>query len=261
MHPWITLWGDVRISAYYACIAVGLTLATQVLAREADRDGLPRRTLWDLSLMVLPAGAIGGRLFLAADDPDAFLHDPARFFSPAVGWSSFGAFFGVLIGVTLLARARGVDPWRVADIFAPGFLFGLAFGRMGCLAAGCCHGRPADWPAGVEVPWSVRYYGYAPEALWVVPLHPTPVYEALFSLLAFVVVVKQRAWRKTPGEMFLTLLVVYGLGRFLIEWTRGDLERGFPFDGPFSAAQVTCMFLVTLGVGGFVWRRRTCSPS
>jgi phosphatidylglycerol:prolipoprotein diacylglycerol transferase len=261
VHPWITLWGDARISTYYACIALGLALATQVLAREADREGLPRATVWDLALIVLPGGAIGGRLFLASDDPQTFLRNPAMFFSPSVGWSSFGAFFGVVVAVVLLARARGVDPWRAADVFAPAFPFGLAFGRMGCLAAGCCHGRPADWPTGAPVPWSVRYYGYAPDALWVVPLHPAPVYEAIVALLVFVVVVGARARRLVPGEMFLTLLMAYGFGRFQVEWFRGDLERGFPFDGPLSSAQVTCLVLFVLGAAGFAWRRRTCSPS
>lgn len=263
MNPWILLVGDVGISPYFASIALGLTLATFVLRREGRREGLRNRDVFDLALVVIPAGALGARLFVVFDDPQRYLDAPWRLLHPAAGWVSYGALTGLVVAVVGLARLKGIDPWRVLDVFTPAMLFGHVFARMGCLAAGCCHGRPADWPLGVEVPWAVRYYAHGsfPEPLLAVPVHPSPLYESLVVLGLFVGISRGRARRPWPGAMFLALLVGYGLTRIVLEPFRGDLERGFWLGGWVTTGQATGAALIGLALVLGAWRRWTCTRS
>ena len=264
MHPWLHLPGvDTAFSAYFASIALGLILGSFVLRREARREGIPVRVVFDAALLVVPAGAVGARLWMLFEDPAHYLAHPADLVGFTGGLVAQGAFFGVIAAVVIIARARNVSAWRLIDVFTPAFPFGLAFGRMGCLASGCCHGRPADWPLGIEVPWSVRYLqpGRVPEELLVVPLHPSPIYEALLALGLFVWVSRVRTRQRYAGQAMVTLLVGYGVGRFVLEFFRGDLERSFHLGDTLSTAQITCAAMLAAGLALHRHRIRTCSPS
>ncbi len=116
---------------------------------------------------------------------------------------------------------------------------------------------------GVEVPWAVRYYehGRFPEALLAVPLHPSPLYEALLVLALFVAVVRSRAHRPWPGAMFALFLGGYGVGRSVLELFRGDLERGFWLGGYVTTGQLVGSSMIAAAAGITVLRRRACTPS
>ena len=263
MHPWIHLGGDVTVSTYFACIALGLTLATFVLRRQAPREGLRSRDAFDAAIWVIPLGAIGARLFLLFDDPARYLNHPWDFLAPNAGWVSFGALAGLIVAVVGTCRVKQISAWSMLDAWAPAIMFGHAFARMGCLAAGCCHGRPADWPLGIPVPWSVRYVtlGRAPEDLLVVPLHPSPLYEALLAMALFNWLPRPHPGRAYAGQGFARMLMGYGVGRAVLELFRGDLERGLYLDGWVSAGQATSAIAVLMGLVIHLLRRRTCTPS
>ncbi|MCB9681718.1 MAG: prolipoprotein diacylglyceryl transferase [Alphaproteobacteria bacterium] len=263
MHPWLQLWGDVRISTYFACIAAGLSIATFVLRREARRAGLRTRDVFDVALLVMPAAFLGARLFVAFESPRAFLADPWLLLAPGVGFVFYGAFLGGAGSMVVLSLLKGLDPWRVLGAVAPAVPMGQAFARLGCLGAGCCHGRPADWPLGITVPWNVRYHtvGALPEPLLAVPLHPSPLYESLGCIGLFVGLTWLHRRERYPGEAFLGLLVGYGALRASLEPFRGDLERGFWFGDHVSTAQLTSAIVVAVALLVHLYRKRTCTPS
>lgn len=258
MQPWLTLPGGLELPTYMTCIALGLALATFVVRREARRSGLSQRAVFDVAIVLIPAAALFGRIFPVFQDPGRWLRDPVDLL-----WNGGFTFYGSLLGggaaIWITARVRGLNPWQVLDLFAVGTPFGIVFGRLGCLGSGCCHGRPADWPLGVEVPWSVRYYvlGRAPEPLLAVPLHPTPLYDSLGGLALFMALT---TWRRTgdrpPGSTTGWLMVGYGLLRSTTELFRGDLERGFVLGGWLSTAQATSIPVVLAGIALLVWSRR-----
>jgi phosphatidylglycerol:prolipoprotein diacylglycerol transferase len=148
--------------------------------------------------------------------------------------------------------------WTTTDVFAPGIALGHVVGRLGCLLAGCCFGRPTS------VPWAISFHD--PNAFATsgtplgVSLHPTQLYEAgaealiLVFLLAF-----ERRGRPFPGRTFWSYMLLYGVSRFIIEFYRGD-PRGTVFDA-LSTSQFVSVILVPLSVVMLVLLSRRDDPS
>jgi phosphatidylglycerol:prolipoprotein diacylglycerol transferase len=108
------------------------------------------------------------------------------------------------------------------------------FGRLGCLGGGCCYGKPTS------LPWAVRYHhrGHVPDELLATSLHPSPLYEATFALALFVGLSQLRARGAPPGQVLLTFIGAYGLGRAALEILRADAVRGLYLGGLLSTSQI-----------------------
>ncbi len=162
-----------------------------------------------------------------------------------------GLVFGCLLWSVLLfigrRRIGAVSQWF--DTLAPAIPAGHAIGRVGCFLGGCCYGSPTDLSIGVVFPKGSLPY----EAYGTTPLHPTQLYEAAFLLILFVVLVTM------PREgAFARYLVLYGMGRFFIEFLRAD-DRGTVPLLPFSPAQALSLLLILIGTAVLVTKtiRRT----
>jgi hypothetical protein len=124
----------------------------------------------------------------------------------------------------------------------------LACGRLGCMMAGCCHGRPHDW--GICYGEDHAGLGF-PRCLVGVRLFPVQVFE---SLLAFGLVIASSALivrGHAAGEALSWYLVGYGIGRFFLEFMRGDTDR--PCLWGLSEAQWTSLVVI----GAVVWGQRS----
>ena len=110
----------------------------------------------------------------------------------------------------------------------------------------------------------MRYYlpRFTRSDLIAVPLHPTPLYEALLVLGLYVVVAARRDRRRYPGEALVILLGGYGIGRFVIEFFRGDLHRGTLLGGWISVGQGMALGMLAVAVSAHLVRSATaCTPS
>jgi phosphatidylglycerol:prolipoprotein diacylglycerol transferase len=263
MHPWLVYNDTFRVPTYFAMLMVGLAVGTFVLRREAIRRGLSPRIAMDCALVVLPCALAGARLFhVIVEQPLYYLQHPLMVFSPDGGWVFYGGLGGALVGGAVYARRVGADLWTLTDLFAPATALGLVFGRIGCLGGGCCYGRPADFPFGIEVPWAIRYVerGQLPEELLAVPLHPTPVYEALGCIALFTALQALAARQRASGEVLLAFLAGYGVLRTAVEAFRADAVRGMWLGGWLSTSQI--VGLVSAAAALALWRRRrACIPS
>lgn len=173
-----------------------------------------------------------------------------------------GLVFAILGGIVLLKRDR-FDPWKAADLSAPGVALGLAFGRIGCLLAGCCFGTPSTGPLALFFP----HHSPASEAqakakllgsvsLPALSVHPTQVFESLASLaVAAFCLLWVHGRKRYDGEVFLWFLGLYGLARFGLEFLRAD-DRGSA--GGLSTSQVISLLL--MGAAVLVHRRRLPRP-
>jgi phosphatidylglycerol:prolipoprotein diacylglycerol transferase len=152
----------------------------------------------------------------------------------AGGLTYYGGFLGaVAVAVPLLRRDR-FPFWKAADFAGIGIPLGLAFGRMGCLLAGCCFGARCDLPWALSFPPGSAAseaqhaeHALASKALPSLPVHPTQIYESAASLAicAFCwLVVHPR--KRYDGEVFAWFLGLYAFARFLLEILRRDARGG-----------------------------------
>ena len=101
----------------------------------------------------------------------------------------------------------------------PSLALAIAFGRLGCLFAGCCYGRPYDGPFALVYPAGFP----APSG---VPLFPSPIVECL-ALVIVTIALTVLGVRKVKWNLMALFLLSYSVLRFFLEMMRGDGERGF----------------------------------
>jgi phosphatidylglycerol:prolipoprotein diacylglycerol transferase len=163
--------------------------------------------------------------------------------------SSAGDFYGGFIGGLIASaiffwRRPDVPFWRAADICAPAIALGQAIGRIGCFMAGDDYGRPTT------APWAVTFtdptaaqIGGAPLG---VPLHPVQLYEAAVCLALFGFLVWFARRRHRDGDVILAYTVLYAIARFVLEFFRGDADRGFVFGGLLSTSQAIAVAMIAI---------------
>jgi phosphatidylglycerol:prolipoprotein diacylglycerol transferase len=250
VYPELFSLGPVTIYSYGVLLAGSYLLGLWLAMRRARSWGLDANRVLDLGIYIIIAALVGAKLLLLIVDFDQFNNSPADLLSLA---RSGGVFYGglilaVLVAFWYIARHR-LPFWTTCDVFAPGIALGHVTGRLGCLAAGCCYGRPTD------VPWAITFT--SPLAASNVgtplgiPLHPTQLYEAGAELLILVVLlVTERRGRPFAGRTFWAYMVLYALSRFVIENYRGD-PRGEMFG--FSTSQVISLVLGPLSLVMLYW--------
>jgi phosphatidylglycerol:prolipoprotein diacylglycerol transferase len=169
-------------------------------------------------------------------------------------------FYGGLIaglGVALwYIRRHHLPLWTTTDVFAPGIALGHVVGRLGCLMAGCCFGRPAS------IPWAITFRDPAAArgTPLGVPLHPTQLYEAgAEALILAILLALERRGRPFAGRTFWTYMLLYGASRFAIEFFRGD-GRGSVFN-TLSTSQFISVILVPLAIVMLVRLGRGADPT
>lgn len=151
----------------------------------------------------------------------------------AGGLTYYGGFLGATGAAVFTLRRDRFPFWRAADIAATTIPIGLAFGRMGCLLAGCCFGAECD------LPWAMSFPPHSPASdaqfragsltsarFWSHAVHPTQIYESLASLVIAALCILFVAPRKRyDGQVFVAFLGLYAVARALVEILRRD-DRG-----------------------------------
>lgn len=155
----------------------------------------------------------------------------AKFWSG--GFTYYGGFIGAGVAAWFLLRRDHFPFWKAADMAGFAVPLGLAFGRMGCLMAGCCFGATCHLPWAISFPWrspaseaQFKAHQLASARLWSLPVHPTQIYESAVSLaIAGVCLFWVHPRKRYDGQVFVTFIVLYAGARFLLEFLRRD-DRG-----------------------------------
>ena len=259
MHPILFEAGGFTIYSYGVLLAAAYLLGLQFALKRARSRGLDGQRVMDLGIWIIISALVGAKLLLLAVDFDQFTANPRDLLSLA---RSGGVFYGGLIAAVVVAlvylRRHRMPLWTTTDVFAPGIALGHIVGRLGCLLAGCCFGRPAS------VPWAITFTDPAARANvgtpLGVPLHPTQLYEAGAEALILVfLLLFERRGRPYPGRTFWSYMLLYGVSRFVVEFYRGD-SRGMVFD-TLSTSQFVSVLLVPLSIVMLILLSRRVDPS
>ncbi len=244
MHPILFEIGGFPVYTYGVLLGAAYLVGLQFALMRARARGLDADRVLDLGIWIIVSALVGAKLLLLVVDFESF-RTPAGML---LLLRSAGVFYGGLIVAVLVAlwylwRHR-MPMWTVTDVFAPGIALGHVVGRMGCLFAGCCFGKPTS------VPWAITFHNeYAAQNVGTplnVPLHPTQLYDAGAELVILgVLLVLERRGRAYAGRTFWGYLLLYGISRFVIEFYRGD-PRGMV--GALSTSQFVSLLLIPLSI-------------
>ncbi len=252
MRPVLLHIGDTQLHAYVLAQVLGYAVAAAIGVYLARQDGRDWRDIIDGIIVIVLSAVLGAKLFhtlfeakghvlsdgtIATGLWDLLREDPwhwARLFEPGFVFYG-GVVVGTLMGlVFVLRRAPDDDPLAVGDYAAPGFILGgVVVGRLGCLLAGCCYGKPSDVAWAIHFPVSHETHGVA--------VHPVQLYDVAFGVLALVVMALLYKKKRFGGEVFIATLSAYATWRFFSEMFRGDGDRGVWLGGTLSTSQLVSL--------------------
>ncbi len=264
------------LPSYGMMILLGFVTGLLVFRRVLRHRGLDVERHTDHVLWIFLAALVGARLFHILFGPVGYLDRPWRVLAVWDGGLSFQG--GLLAGAAAAFLLRRRLPFRhFLDAASLGLVLGHLWGRLGCTMAGCCWGKShAHWPGGISLAEdSAAGLHYRAAGLWptndpLPPLIPVQLYEAAWLLVIFVVGIRLSRETGRPGRLFAFYLAAYGLGRFFLEFLRGDPGRGhlFSVHADFFArsrelaTETTVLLsvpqivsLAMLVVGVVLWRR------
>lgn len=222
----------------------GYVVGALVFLLAARRKRLATEGIGWVALAGLVGGIVGAKLtqWLVAGGPAGAMLDPR-----VGGRTLLGGLIGGWLVVEAAKRLLGIRR-STGDLFALALPAGEAVGRVGCFLNGCCYGTPA----GAGVAWAVFQHGKL--------RHPAQLYSAAFDVVLLGVLLAASGRLKREGDLFRLYLVLFGLGRFGLEFWR---QRTLAFAG-LSLAQLLC--LETVAVVGVTWlvmraRRQASGPA
>lgn len=232
MHPVVFEVGSFTLYSYGMMIAVGILAGMAYLIIAGKKEpGLTFDQANSLFLWVFLAAIIGGKLFLFFEDPVGYMRNPGALFSGR-GFVFYGSFLLAIPVMWIFFKRYKLPPYQMLDIMAIATCLVHMFGRVGCFLAGCCYGKPTDAALAVVFTNPVCYA----EPLDT-PLYPTQLMEAGYIFAVMLVLIWMKKRRRFYGQLFLSYLILYAVGRFVLEFFRGDVGRGFVIEGYLSHSQ------------------------
>ena len=210
-------------------------------------------TVLSMALVGIPSGIIFARLLHVIDDiviaslhPELtasgqvinYLQHPGLIIGGA-GLTIYGAILGAALGIWVYCKITKTKMGYIVDLMAPGIIIAQAIGRVGCLLNGCCYGTPTTLPWGLVYtdPQSFGFNGG-------IPTHPTVVYEIIYCIIVFAVLMMLRKKLKPDGSLFALYLALYAAWRLGIDFLRG----GTPFLFGLHQAQVISIIVLAITV-------------
>jgi prolipoprotein diacylglyceryl transferase len=248
--------GPLPIRAYALCIIAGIVLAIWIGERRwVARGGQPGEVS-DLAIWAVPFGLVGGRLYHVITDWHLYFGEDKNPVTALYVWRGGLGIWGAIalgaLGVWIGARLRGIRLLPLLDAMAPGVLVAQALGRWGNWFNQELYGRPTDLPWGLEIDVAHRESRY----LDVATYHPTFLYECLWNLGAFAILVwLDRRFRLGHGRVLALYVMLYTAGRGWIENLRIDEVQMNDVLG-LRLNVWTSIVLFVLAAAFFLWSAR-----
>lgn len=250
--------GSLDVYWYGIIIATGIFAAIFLSTREAEKRGIEGDHIVDMALWAIPLAFIGARLYYVLFELGYYLEHPSQIIAI---WNGGIAIYGGLIagGLTVYwyTKKKGIPIWLMLDILAPNVLLAQAMGRWGNFMNQEAHGG--------EVTRTFLENLFLPDFIINqmeingVYYHPTFLYESLWSLLGFIliVVLRNKKHLLRQGEVALSYVLWYSFGRFFIEGLRTDSLWLFDF---IRISQALSLLLFVAALSVWIYRRRDYPP-
>jgi phosphatidylglycerol:prolipoprotein diacylglycerol transferase len=241
--------GPLTLQSFGLLSAAGVLAGMQIAARAARKDGLDPKIVLDFSVIAVAGGIVGGHLVHLIFYHPEELADPIRILKVWEGLSSMGGLAGAIITAAIWFRRRGLRFAPFGDAWALGLAPGWGIARLGCFSVHDHPGVRSDFWLAVAFPGGAR--------------HDLGLYEAilLFALAGLLVTLRRRGL--LTGRLLPVLALLYGAGRFLLDFLRarpGDLVYADGRQLGLTFAQWFALGLMAWGVSRLARRTGAVAP-
>ncbi len=237
--------GSITIHGYGLMIGIGFVCAILVGVYRAKRRGLDINVIIDIALISIAFGFLGAKLLYVLTDIRHFLEAPLA----VLGSEGFVVYGGVLSGAlsaVIYCHRKKLSFMSYFDLLMPSVAIAQGFGRIGCFLAGCCYGRETDSILGVVFPAG----SMAPAG---VKLFPTQLFSSGGDFLIAGILLLFSNKLKYKGDSGALYLLLYGVGRFIIEFFRNDYRGAV---GILSTSQFISIFAILISITLFVVNKK-----
>ena len=252
MHNELFSIGPFTVYGYGLMIAIGIFSAYCLAEYRARRLGLDDERVFGLTIWAVVGGILGGKILFYLTILPQIAADPSLLYRDLMeGFVIYGALIGGFLGIVLYCRRWRIRVLSYLDLALPSVALAQGFGRIGCFLAGCCYGVACDGPFSVTFTNS----DYAPNG---VALFPSQLVSSGLDFLHFFLLCFLARRNDRPGRIGAFYLLFYSIGRFCIEFFRGDLERGQV--GGLSTSQFISLFTAAAGLVFLILLSRKKEP-
>ncbi|ECP2124040.1 prolipoprotein diacylglyceryl transferase [Listeria monocytogenes] len=247
--------GSISVKWYGVIIASAVVIALLLALSEANKRKMDKEIIVDLLIWAIPISIISARIYYVIFEWDFYKNNLSEIVKI---WHGGIAIYGALIGAVLTAiifsRIKKISFWQLADVVAPSLIIAQAIGRWGNFMNQEAHGAETtrSFLESLHLPDFIINQMYIDGAYY----QPTFLYESLWNVLGFIVLLIIRRTKIRRGELFLGYVIWYSFGRFFIEGMRTDSLMW----GDFRVSQVLSLLLIVLSIGIIIYRRMKMNP-
>ena len=232
--------GPLTVYGYGTMIALAIAAAFASAMIRAKKKKIDPDTVISLTIVCALCGLLSAKCLFLFTEWKEFIRDPASYLVDfADGFVVYGGILGGILAGLVYCRIRKLNFLKYFDFVMPSIALAQGIGRIGCFLAGCCYGKETDSSLSVIFHESE----FAPNGI---PLIPTQLWSAGLNILNFLILLLIDHKKKAEGTTAACYLIFYSAGRFILEFFRGDLERGTI--GTLSTSQFIAVFTFTAGI-------------
>lgn len=236
--------GGIEIKGYGLMIGIGMIAALYLAEQRAKRKNMNADIIFSIFFVVVIFGFISAKILYYITIFDQIVANPSLLLDIGNGYVVYGGIIGGTLAGYIYCRKHHIDFLQYADLAMPSVFLAQGFGRIGCFLAGCCYGAETSSFLSITFHNSTM----APNG---VALIPTQLYSSLFDFAACALLLYISSKQLKKGQVTCLYLIIYSIGRFIIEFFRGDLERGSV--GQLSTSQFISIFVLLAGIIMYIY--------
>jgi len=199
--------GPIKIYSFGLMFAIGVAVAAFLSYKTAKKYDLDGKKILDALVYILVGALVGARLVYFLLYYYQFSSPVEFFYIWEGGLASHGGFIGGFLSFYLFSKKHKINFWKYADLLAPYIALALAIVRIGCFI------NWDDYGKYTSLPWGISAEGDFPR-------HPAQIYHIISDFMVFLILYKIKDKKRFDGQIFLLLVILYSIGRFIVDFFR-----------------------------------------
>jgi phosphatidylglycerol:prolipoprotein diacylglycerol transferase len=224
LHPVLVKLGAFELRSYGLMLAISFLLGILLVIRRAKGKDISPNLVMDLSVLIIISAIVGSRVLYVLFHLDEFRGHWTDTFNPfqsngqigIAGLTMLGGVILCFISAAIFLKIKKMSFLKIADVFIPAVGLGLFLTRIGCYLNGCCFGLPCHGSLCVVFPPESA----AGNTFQGIPIVPTQLYSSAYGLIILLFLLKAEKWQRYDGFLLYWFLILYGMGRFVIDFFR-----------------------------------------